>query len=156
MFKIWEEKHLIGGNRLTYLCVCLVLLSVQSLLYVIRTRTAPTYITKQFTNRRSTDKNTKHTHKQVRLVPPIKCFTSHILNITNLVEFILTELLYYKRYTHWATFHVNIQRMQISGSHYSNDTKHGIWLREDCRIRRTETCRGIFVFKNMFLTFHCF
>jgi len=127
MFKIWEVKHLIGGSRLAYFYVCLVLLSVESLLYVIRSLTAPTYITKHFTNRRSTDKSTKHTHKQVSLVPPIKCFTSHILNIMNLVEFILTELLYYKWYTHWATYHVNIQRMQISGRHYSNGTKHGIW-----------------------------
>jgi hypothetical protein len=68
----------------------------------------------------------KHTHKQVSLVHPIKCSTSHMLNILNLVEFILTELLYYKWYTQTATYHVNIERMQISGRHYINGTKHGI------------------------------
>jgi hypothetical protein len=153
MFKIWEVKHLIGGNRLTYLCVCLVLLSVESLLYVIRTRTAPTYITKQFTNRCSTDKSTKHTHKDVSFVPPIKCLTSHILNTMNLEEFILTEQLYCKWYTQTATYHVNIQRMQISGRHYTNGTKHDIYFPENGRIKRTETCRCLFVFTKMCLIF---
>ena len=39
---------------------------------------------------------------------------------------------------------------QISGRHYSIGTKHGIWPPEDGRIKRTETCRGFLVFKNMF------
>jgi hypothetical protein len=81
---------------------------------------------------------------------PIKCFTSHILDIMGYMDFILTELLYYRWYTHTATYHVNIQRTQISGRHYNNGTKHGIWPPEDCRIKRTETCRGLIVFTNMF------
>jgi hypothetical protein len=56
-------------------------------------------------------------------------------------------------YAHTATYHVNIQRKQISGRHYSNSTKHGIWPSEVGRIKRTETCRGLSVFTNMFLTF---
>jgi hypothetical protein len=52
--------------------------------------------------------------------------------------------------THAATYHVNIQRTQISGRQYSNGTKHGIWSPEDGRIKRTETCRGLVVFTNMF------
>jgi hypothetical protein len=52
-------------------------------------------------------------------------------------------------YTHAATYQVNIQRTHISGRHYSN----GIWPPEDGRIKRTKTCRGLFVFTNMFLTF---
>jgi len=56
-------------------------------------------------------------------------------------------------YTHTATYHVNTQRTQISGRHHGNGTKHGIWPPEDGRIKRTETCRGLFVFTNMFLTF---
>ena len=56
-------------------------------------------------------------------------------------------------YTHTATYQVNTQRTQIRGRHYSNGTKHGIWPPEDGRIKRTETCRGLFVFTNMFLTF---
>jgi hypothetical protein len=59
-------------------------------------------------------------------------------------------------HTHTATYQVNTQRTQISGRHYSNGTKHGIWPSEDGRIKRTETCRGLFVFANMFLTFWCF
>ena len=39
--------------------------------------------------------------------------------------------------------------LQISGRHYSNATKHGIWPPEDGRIKRTETCRGLFVFANI-------
>jgi len=42
---------------------------------------------------------------------------------------------------HTATYHVNIQRTQISGRHYSNGTKHGIWPPENGQIKRTETCR---------------
>ena len=36
---------------------------------------------------------------------------------------------------------------------YSNGTKHGIWLPEDGRIKRTEKCRGLVVFTNMFQHF---
>ena len=38
-------------------------------------------------------------------------------------------------------------------NNYSNGTKHGIWPPEDGRIERTETCRGLVVFTNMFLKF---
>jgi len=64
----------------------------------------------------------------------------------NYVYFILTEVLYYRWYTHTATYQANIQRKQISGRHYSNGTKHDIWSSEDGRMERTETCRGLFVF----------
>jgi len=53
-------------------------------------------------------------------------------------------------YTHTATYQVNTQRRQISGRHYSNGTKHGIWPPEDGRIKRTETCRGFLVFTKCF------
>ena len=33
-------------------------------------------------------------------------------------------------------------------------TKHGIWPPKDGRIKRTETCRGLFVFTNMFFFFN--
>ena len=66
---------------------------------------------------------------------PINSFTSHILDIMNYVDFILTELLYCRWYTHTATYQVNIQRTQISGRHYSNGTKHGIWPPEDGRTK---------------------
>jgi hypothetical protein len=48
------------------------------------------------------------------------------------------------------TSHSNRQRSQISGRHYSNGTKDGIWVPEDGRIKRTETYRGLVVFANMF------
>jgi hypothetical protein len=53
-------------------------------------------------------------------------------------------------YTHTATYHVNIQQTQISGRHYRNSTNHVIWPPEDGRIERTETCRGLVAFTNMF------
>ena len=80
-------------------------------------------------------------------------FTSHILDIMNFVEFILTEQLHYRWYTHTATYQANTQRTQISRRHYSNDTQHGIWPPEDGRIKSTETCRGLLTFTNTFLTF---
>jgi len=49
-------------------------------------------------------------------------------------------------YTHTATYHVNIQRTQISGRHYSN----GVWPPEDGRIKRTETCRGFLCLQTCF------
>jgi len=53
-------------------------------------------------------------------------------------------------YTHTATYRVNTQRTQISGRHYSNGTKHGIWPPEDGRIKRTETCRGFLCLQTCF------
>ena len=52
-------------------------------------------------------------------------------------------------YTHTATCQTNTQRRHISGRYYGN----GIWPPEDGPIKRTETCRALFVFTNMFSTF---
>jgi len=56
-------------------------------------------------------------------------------------------------YTHTATYQVNTQRTQNSGRHYSNGTKHDIWPPEDCRIKRTETCRTFLCLQTCFQHF---
>jgi len=47
-------------------------------------------------------------------------------------------------HTHTSTYQVHIYRTQVSGRHYSKGTKHGIWVPEDGRMERTETCTGVF------------
>jgi hypothetical protein len=48
---------------------------------------------------------------------------------------------------HAATYQVNTQRTKISGRHYSNGTKYGIWPPEDGLL--TETYRGLLMFTNI-------
>jgi hypothetical protein len=89
----------------------------------LRTSTAPTHITKQFTRRSPTDKNTKHTGNSGLL--QIKCLTLHILDIMNIVEIILRNCCIrddiYMRLRYCVI--IQIQWTQISGRN-SNGTKH--------------------------------
>jgi hypothetical protein len=120
---LWNHVYII------YLCVCLVLLSVEYLfmnscvyrlfLCVLGALVSGRSVCEVFTNRSFTDKSTKHTH-------------------TN------------RRYSHIATYHVNIQRTEISGRQYSNGTKPVIWPFENGRIKMTETYKGLLMFTNFF------
>jgi hypothetical protein len=74
----------------------------------------------------------------------------------NFVEMILTELLYYRRYTQTATYNVNIQRRKLAEDIIVTAQSTAYGPPDNGRIKRTETFRCFFVSTNVFLTFYCF
>jgi len=81
-------------------------------------------------------------------VPLLQC-----LPLICFVEIILTVLLYYRSYTHTATYHVNIQLSKSAEDNIVTAQSTAYGPHENGRIKKTETFRGLFVFTKMFLIF---